>query len=582
MDAARGRGCRGPVAYFSMEFGIHASLGVYSGGLGVLSGDHCKAASDLGVPLVGVGLLYRSRLLPADRGRGRLPAAHLPRLRLRAPARAAGARRPGGGVLTISVELPGPHRAGGGLEGPGRPRARADAGHRRAPERSRRPAHHRHPLRARPRDAPVPGDRAGRGRRARAARAQHPSRGVAHERGPRRLPRPGARARDGRAAATWASPTRSKAVARNTVFTTHTPVPAGNEAFDPPLVRRYLEPWIEAVGCDPQAALTLGSESGMFNLTALAIRLSSCVNGVSRLHGDVSSDMWRHLWPGAPEKPVGYITNGVHTPDLGRLRDARALRPLPRPRLGGAASSTSRCGARGGRDPGRRAVVGAPLAEGAADPLRARAAAPAGRASRRSPDDLRGVERLLDTRALTIGFARRFATYKRAVLVLSDLERLRRILSDPDRPGADPLRGQGAPGRPRRAGGHPAAVPAHPARLPRPHRVRRGLRHGGRPDAGAGLRRVAQHAAAAAGGQRHQRPEVADQRRHQPQHPGRLVGGGAPRRQRLGHRRGAPRRRRGGPGRGRRGRASTGCWRRRWCRRSTRRTTTACATAGSA
>ena len=156
----------GPVAYFSMEFGIHESLGVYSGGLGVLAGDHCKAASDLGVPLVGVGLLYRSgyfrQTVDADGFQQHIypdyDFARLPVLPVQAPGRrrADRAHRPAR-----------PHRAGRGLEGPGRPRAGADAGHRHPAQRPRRPADHRHPLRARPRDAPVPGDRARGGRRAR-------------------------------------------------------------------------------------------------------------------------------------------------------------------------------------------------------------------------------------------------------------------------------------------------------------------------------------------------------------------------------------------------------------------------------
>ena len=114
----------GPVAYFSMEFGIHESLGVYSGGLGVLSGDHCKAASDLGVPLVGVGLLYRSgyfrQTVDADGFQQHIypdyDFARLPILPVQAP---------GGGVLTVPIDLPGPRGPGRGLEGAGRPGAGA-------------------------------------------------------------------------------------------------------------------------------------------------------------------------------------------------------------------------------------------------------------------------------------------------------------------------------------------------------------------------------------------------------------------------------------------------------------------------
>ncbi len=204
-DAGRAATCPAPSAYFSMEFGIHESLGVYSGGLGVLAGDHCKAASDLGVPLVGVGLLYRSgyfrQTVDADGFQQHIypdyDFARLPVLPVQAP---------GGGVLTVPVDLPGPRGAGRGLEGPGGPGAGAHARHRHPPERSRGPADHRRPLRARPRDAPVPGDRARRGGRARPRRPRHPPLRLAHERGARGLPRPRARAGAGARRAT-ASPT---------------------------------------------------------------------------------------------------------------------------------------------------------------------------------------------------------------------------------------------------------------------------------------------------------------------------------------------------------------------------------------
>jgi starch phosphorylase len=205
-------------------------------------------------------------------------------------------------------------------------------------------------------------------------------------------------------------------------------LPTGGE-----LVARYLEPWTEACGCEPQAALALGAEAGQFNLTALAIRLSSAVNGVSRLHGQVSSNMWRHLWPGAPEQPVGHVTNGVHTPSwVGsemRALYARYLDPaweekildqemwkkveaIPDAELWAAHRSQKERLIRFVRERLRQ--------QGARHGA--------------SPDELRWFERLLDARALTVGFARRFATYKRAVLVLSDLERLRRILANPERP----------------------------------------------------------------------------------------------------------------------------------------------------
>jgi glycogen phosphorylase len=439
LDAYRSRECwmdryadglRGPVAYFSMEFGIDASLGIYSGGLGVLSGDHCKAASDLGVPLVGVGLLYRSgyfrQTVDADGFQQHIypdyDFARLPVLPVKAP---------GGGVLTVTVDLPGRSvQAAVWNTQVGRvPVLMLDTD---IPQND-------------PADRPITGCLYVRGREMRlcqeillgiggvralralgiSPRVWHMNEGhvafLALERARERVVRG-----DGLHDAL-------QGVARNTVFTTHTPVPAGNEAFDLGLVKRYLGPWTEEVGCEPEEVLALGTEAGQFNLTALAIRLSSSVNGVSRLHAQVSSSMWRHLWPAAPESPVFPITNGVHTETWvgAEMRSlyARYLHPswaenlldvelwskvreIPDSELWAAHRSQKERLIRFTRERLRL--------QGARHGL--------------SPDDLRAVEGLLDPRALTIGFARRFATYKRAVLVLSDLDRLRRLLSDPDRP----------------------------------------------------------------------------------------------------------------------------------------------------
>jgi starch phosphorylase len=215
-------------------------------------------------------------------------------------------------------------------------------------------------------------------------------------------------------------------------------VPAGNETFERELVRRHLEPWARELSCDPEDVLKLGSDpangnGGPFNLTVLAIRLSSAANGVSRLHGQVSSAMWRHLWPDQPESPVASVTNGVHTPswvgpEFGALY-AQRLDPAWTEHLFDPEFWTR--------------IRGVPDAE-----LWAAHRAQKERLIRfvrerirqqwarhgQGPDELRAVESLLDHGALTIGFARRFATYKRAVLVLSDLERLKALLSDPARP----------------------------------------------------------------------------------------------------------------------------------------------------
>ncbi|HET8647746.1 MAG TPA: alpha-glucan family phosphorylase, partial [Vicinamibacteria bacterium] len=222
-------------------------------------------------------------------------------------------------------------------------------------------------------------------------------------------------------------------LAKNAVFTTHTPVPAGNETFERDLVARYLEPWTQEVGCDVEAGLALGMDGGMFNLTVLAIRLSSSVNGVSRLHGEVSSAMWRHLWPERPDRPVTHVTNGVHTPTwigpemrslfvrhLGADWEDHLLEPEYWTRVREIPDEELWATHRSQKERLIRFV-------------RERVRLQSARHGR-SPDEMRAIEGLLDPRALTIGFARRFATYKRAVLILSDLERLRRILNDADKP----------------------------------------------------------------------------------------------------------------------------------------------------
>jgi starch phosphorylase len=425
-----GRLLPGPVAYFSMEFGIHESLGVYSGGLGVLAGDHCKAASDLGVPLVGVGLLYRSgyfrQTVDADGYQQHIyPDYDFARLPVQ-PVQA-----PGGGVLTVPIDLPGRivqaavWKAQVGLV----PVLMLDTDI---------------PLND-PADRPITGVLYVRGRemrlcqeivlgvggvRALSALGIHPA--VWHMNEGHvaflNLERVRERVREGDGLAD-----ALKAVARNTVFTTHTPVPAGNETFDKKLVRRYLEFWTREVGCDPDDALALGADNGSFNMTALAIRHSSRTNGVSKLHGQVSSAMWRHLFDGDNPQPVGAITNGVHTeswvgPEM-RAFYAQHLDPhweqhLLEPDFWARVRQVSDAALWAAHRSQKERLIRF---------VRERVRLQSARHGL-SPDELRQVEGLLDPHALTIGFARRFATYKRAFLLMTDLDRLRALVSDAARP----------------------------------------------------------------------------------------------------------------------------------------------------
>jgi starch phosphorylase len=420
----------GSIAYFSMEFGLHESLGVYSGGLGVLAGDHCKAASDLGVPLIGVGLLYQCgyfrQTVDADGFQQHIyPQYDFARLPVRPVA------APSGGVLTVPIDLPGRvvHAAVWKAQVGNVPVLMLDTDI---------------PLND-PADRPITGILYVRGRDMRltqeivlgvggvralaalgiAPRVWHMNEGhVAFL----NLERARQRVLGGDALAD-----ALKGVARNSVFTTHTPVPAGNEAFDRDLVRRHLEPWVRDVGCSPEEVLGLGSDNGNFNLTVLAIRLSLSTNGVSRLHGQVSSAMWRHLWPGDEQEPVGAVTNGVHTgswvgPELRGLYaryigpdwEDHLLEPDAWSQIRGVPDAELWAAHRSQKERLVRFVRERVRIQSARHGL--------------GPDELRMVEGLLDPDALTIGFARRFATYKRAVLLVSDMDRLRALLGDAERP----------------------------------------------------------------------------------------------------------------------------------------------------
>ena len=428
--AERGHDLKGPVGYFSMEFGLHESLGVYSGGLGVLSGDHCKAASDLGVPMVGVGLLYRSgyfrQTVDGDGYQQHFyPVYDFARLPVR-PVQA-----PTGGVLTVPVNLPGRvvQAAVWKAQVGSVPVLMLDTDI---------------PLND-PADRPITGQLYVRGREMRLC--QEIVLGVGGVRALRALGiRPAVwHMNEGHVAFLGLERAREyvargeslasalEMVAKNSVFTTHTPVPAGNEQFELPLVKRYLEPWADEVGCEPEEGLALGAEKGMFNLTVMAIRLATFLNGVSQLHGQVSSDMWRHLWPEAPESPIRHVTNGVHTgswlgPEMRALYthhlgvewEDRLLDPEYWKRIQGVPDADLWAAHRAQKERLMRFVRERVRQQYARHGL--------------PPSELREVEGLLDPAALTIGFARRFATYKRAMLLLTNLERLQALLRDEERP----------------------------------------------------------------------------------------------------------------------------------------------------
>jgi glycogen phosphorylase len=383
------------VAYFSMEFGLGEQLPIYSGGLGVLAGDHLKAAADLGVPLVGVGLLYRQgyfhQAIDDDGGQQEHYVPFDPE--------AAGlVREP----VTVSVELGGEPVAAAvwriDIGGVRLYLLDSDVQENSTEDRDVT-------------DVLYGGDREHRlrqelllgigGPRALAALGIEPSvfhvnEGHAAFLALERL----------RAAAAAARP-RDEALAAiraSTVFTTHTPVPAGNERFDPALVRTSTAGLAEEAGLSWPELEELGRAPGddMFGLTPLALRTAGAANGVSQLHGEVARALWQDL-PGAA--PIGAVTNGVH---FRSWIGADVLEAL------------TVAGVELDAPPGEQGW------ERAAGADRQALAAALARQKRKLVDATG-----LSPDVLTIGFARRFATYKRANLLFSQAERLRALLERP-------------------------------------------------------------------------------------------------------------------------------------------------------
>ena len=367
------------VAYFSMEFGLHERLPIYSGGLGVLAGDHLKAAAELGIPLVGVGLLYRGGYFRqgVDKA-GRQTEDYQP-----VDPEAVGlVREP----VTVGVEL-----AGETIEAAV---WRKDVGSV--------------PLYLLEvewlTDALYGGDREHRirqelllgvgGVRALTALGIEPTVYHLNEGHSAFLQIERLRALAERGMETSDALEHVRA---SSVFTTHTPVPAGNEVFDEELVARYVGDLAAQAGLDREALLELGrfGEEPGFGLTPLALRLSAAANGVSDLHGEVARQMWGEL---GERTPIGHVTNGVHTgtwldPALADLLRGAGVRP---------------------EAPAHEANWEAARELDSDELWSAHTAAKARLAERAHADpDL-----------LTVGFARRFATYKRAGLVFAELERL--------------------------------------------------------------------------------------------------------------------------------------------------------------
>lgn len=415
-------------AYFCAEFGMTECFQIYSGGLGILAGDHLKSASQLGLPLIAVGLLYRNgyfhqQLDSAGLQQELFPPLDAPNQPVRRVIDAATGRQ-----VTVGVHLPGRevHCAVWRCE-VGRVRLylldtnidgnsdedREITANLYLGDQTRRiqqeivlgiggiralAACHEHPT--------VFHMNEGHAaflalERIRAIRQHHAHLGITFD-----------QAREAAAAAH--------------VFTTHTPVPAGIDRFPSGLVSHHFGHYCESLGLDLEGFLALGREDvanrgEAFSMAVLAIRCSRWANGVSRLHGEVSRKMWRSIWPETPELdvPIGHVTNGIHTDSWVSPHNA----PLYDKHLGAAWRSTP-------QDPAAWAnAAGIPDSE-------LWAARNSGRrqllefvAARARAGRSGGITPGLDPSALTIGFARRFAGYKRATLLFRDEARLKKLLT---------------------------------------------------------------------------------------------------------------------------------------------------------
>jgi len=439
----------GPVAYFSAEFGIHESIPEYSGGLGILAGDHCKAASDLGLPFVAVGLLYRhgyfrqrlnkegwQEALATNVVFNELPIQEV--------------RKADGTALTVQVEIL------------GRPVLvkvwdlkvgrisilflDTDVAGNRDEDRLITAELYGGDLEMRVRQEIVLGIG---GTRALNAMGITPA--IYHM-------------NEGHAGFLAIERIRQimtdhgvefypalQVVAASNVFTTHTPVPAGNDAFSSDLMGRYFGDYVRGLKIGFQDFLDYGGPwdpkpGDPFSMTIMALRMSRRSNGVSRLHGEVSQRMWTCVWPNAPvhEVPITSVTNGIHlhtwlAPEMRDLYDKyfgpgwqeqisdpdiwRRVSDIPDEELWNTHLLLK-----------RRLV----------DFVRRRVREQRERMGE-APDRVRAAGSLLDPEVLTIGFARRFATYKRALLIFKDLDRLKAIVNSKDRPLQIVLAGKSHP-----------------------------------------------------------------------------------------------------------------------------------------
>ncbi len=426
-------------AYFSAEFGIHESMQIYSGGLGVLAGDHLKSASELCLPLVGVGLLYRNgyfqQYLSSDgwqqESYPELDFYNLPLETMRFAD---------GSPVQVRVDLP---------ENAVFARVwRCMVGRiplylldTNLPDNS-------------PADREITSKLYGGGSEMRIK--QELVLGIGGVRVMEALNiKPNVwHMNEGHAAFLALERCRMllekypdftfdevrQHVMATNVFTTHTPVPAGIDMFPPDMITKYFRTYIAGLKLDEDGFLSLGREDVSnkkqgFSMAVLAIRLADGYNGVSKLHGEVSRNMWHNIWPKVPQQevPIHHVTNGIHirtwlSSEITDLLD----RYLGDTWLRNPADDASWEDVQQipdeefwrAHERSREKLVGW-TRKRLKEQLVKRSAA---------PDEIKAADEVLDPEALTIGFARRFATYKRGALLLRDTDRLKKLLDDTKNP----------------------------------------------------------------------------------------------------------------------------------------------------
>jgi len=427
-----------PVAYFSAEFGIHESVPIYSGGLGVLSGDHIKSASGLGVPLVAVGLFYSQGYFKQNLDEnGYQQEENLDTRVDNLPIERAVSLD--GKPVTIEIQTrTEPLQAKVWLMRVGRIQLYlldSDVEGNCPEDRELTNRLYGGDERIRIRQELVLGVGG-----VRALHALGITPGVFHlnEGHSTFAPLEVIRTHISKDGLGFDEALRE--VAQRTVFTTHTPVPAGHDRFDGSLVEEHLGPLRDALGISYEQLMGLGriepqNENEQFTMTVLALKLSRRANAVSSLHGHVSRRMWSHLWPWRVEEeiPIGHITNGVHIPSwlawqMRQLYDrsfsAGWIHRMGEPEVWQEINSV---------DPGELWETHTALKNLLLGFVRRRVS----RQCRRRGETDEAVEaarNVLDPNVLTVGIARRFATYKRADLIMSDMDRLSDILNDEHRP----------------------------------------------------------------------------------------------------------------------------------------------------